>query len=311
MRCVRAAVAAALFVSPALAQDTVFPEGSRFGLIPFPGSVPGDGFTGFGNPQTYESVVIIEMPVEAYDEVAAGLRDAAKLAEQGVAVEAVEEIDVGGRPAVRVRGTQKAQGLTFPKCIVALKGRGATGLFSAQMPGAEGGDACDLITGIGEREDPGQASQVAALPFALDDMAGMRVVRTLAGNGVLLTRGAADTLDKGPDQPLMIVVRSLGAVLPGADGREAFATKALASLDDYADQQIVSSSPVEVAGLPGVEHVVDAVSAPDGRRVRLAHTVLFDDAEEAYYRLVGISPEAAWEENAATFAAVRAGFRPR
>lgn len=309
MRVICVAALAALVAFPSLAQETVFPEGSRFGIVPFPGSEPGEGFSGFANPQTFESVVIVDMPAEAYDEVVEGMRDPERLSQQGVTVESREEFDVDGRPAVRLRGTQTARGMTFPKCIVVLKGRAATGLFSAQMPGAESGDACDLITGIAERDAPGRGSQLAALPFALDDLAGLRVVQTLAGNGVLLTRGPADTLDAGPDQPVMIVVRSLGATLPSADGREAFASRALADFEGYAEHEVVSRASVEVAGLPGIEHVADAVSQGDGRRVRLVQTILFDDAEGAYFRFIGVSPEESWEENGPAFEAVRDGFR--
>ena len=51
-----------------------------------------------------------------------------------------------------------------------------------------------MLTGLRIRGALGLDEQVAALPFRIDDLAGFRPVRVLAGNSVLLTLGPLATL---------------------------------------------------------------------------------------------------------------------
>jgi hypothetical protein len=62
--------AACLAFRPALAADAVFPPGSRVGLTPLVGLVPAKTFAGFETEDHGVKVLVTELPVAAYGEVA-------------------------------------------------------------------------------------------------------------------------------------------------------------------------------------------------------------------------------------------------
>ena len=67
-------------VQSSFAQDAVFPGGSSVGLVPPAGLVASSNFSGFEDPAKGTSIVVTEMPVEAYATIAAkfnpeGLRE--------------------------------------------------------------------------------------------------------------------------------------------------------------------------------------------------------------------------------------------
>ena len=63
--------AAILTITAALAQPS-YPPGSRVGLTPPDGMVVSKRFSGFENPAKASSITVVEMPAEAYAELAAG-----------------------------------------------------------------------------------------------------------------------------------------------------------------------------------------------------------------------------------------------
>lgn len=295
---------------PAAAQPApLFPPGSSFGLAPFPGAQLADRFAGLIEPRSSASVVIAEFPPEAFDEMAAGLSNPEALAGRGITVERVERLDLGGLEALRVTGRQTAQGATFPKCLVLVRGRAATGLYTAQTPTQTQGDACALIAGVAERDKPGLAEQLAALPFVLDDMAGFRPVAVLAGNTLLMTVGPEDRMDRGPSQPFAFIGAAVATVPVTAASRMEASLRALRGLSGFRDLAVTAEAETDRGGAPVTELLATA-REEGGRPVRLAQWLLFAPNGQTL-RLVAIVPADGWAAHEPALRRLAAGLRPR
>src|SRR3954452_17603612 len=101
-----ALVLSVLVGSAALAAEVVFPPGSRIGLAPLAGMAPSKRFTGFEDAGQGVAFTFVEMPAEAYREIAFGL-SAERLKDQGIELKTRDELKLGGRNAVLVEGEQK------------------------------------------------------------------------------------------------------------------------------------------------------------------------------------------------------------
>lgn len=293
-------------VTTAAAQEPVFPPGSTFGLVPFEGAEIAREFTGFINRDTIASVLIVEMPVEAFDQVSTQLQDPAALRTQNIEASDVETTAMAGMDALRVRGVQTVQGITVAKCIVLLRGEHATGVMTAQVPGDGSEDACAFITGIAERPTPSLEDKMAALPFALGDMAQMRLVNVMAGSAAIFTVGPGNSTAEAPQQPLLIVAHSLGPNAIGTGQRLALSERTLRSAPQYREAEVVSTSEdVQIAGAPATEIVFTAARA-DGTPVTGVQWIRFEDRETV--RMIGEAPTAQWDEALARFQTVRDGL---
>src|SRR3954452_3583540 len=95
-----------LVAGAALAGEAVFPPGSRIGLEPLAGMAPSKRFTGFEDSGQGVAFTFVEMPPDAYREIAFGL-SAERLKDQGIELKTRDELKLGGRNAVLVEGEQK------------------------------------------------------------------------------------------------------------------------------------------------------------------------------------------------------------
>ena len=66
----------ALAASLAAAEEPLFPAGSRIGLVPPPGFAISSQFQGFMREDTLSSIVLVEMPAEAFSQFEAVTPDA-------------------------------------------------------------------------------------------------------------------------------------------------------------------------------------------------------------------------------------------
>ena len=305
------AASAIAVTAPAGAAEPVFPYGSDFGMVPFEGAEPATDFAGFLNPTTYASVTFSTLPPEAYEAMAAAMRDPGTLAAQSITADAVEDVTLeSGQQAVRLAGTQTAQGMTVPKCIVVVRGTAGTGLFAAQMPevdgAAEAGDACALVTGIVERAPQSLKEQVAALPFRYGPTGALRPIRVLMADAVLLTAGPEDGITPGSTQPFVIVTRGVNRLPVQPEDRASLSLEALGSLDGYGDMAPVETVEVTVGDAPGIRILADATSLADGKAVRMLQTMVFPDG--AYIRAAGVAPASSFSEHEAEFRSLMDGL---
>lgn len=280
-------------LSGARAEGVVFPPGSGVGLAPPPSLRPAQGFSGFQDPSTNASIVIAEMPAEAYTQIVTGMTPAA-LAASGFSVRAeAEDWPLGGAQARILRGTQSAHGVRFSKWVVIAGAPSATAMVTAQVPEGARNRIPDAaveaaLRTITLRAPSGIGDQMSALPFRIGDLAGLRPVRAMAGSSLILTDGPKDTVKDG-SQPLVIVASSVGAMPQGSD-RAAFARRALAQLKQVRDIDVGEAASETAGPVEWVRHEGKATDASTGQPIRVIQVMRFEGS--GYVRVIGLGQNA-------------------
>lgn len=272
--------------------EPVYPAGSAVGLEPPSGMSPSTRFSGFEDRERGASIVVVEMPAEAYAEIE-GRFTAEGLAPTGVAVGERRELAVPGGRAILVRGAQRAGGITFTKWIILAGAPNRTALVTAQVP--EGvrivytDDAIEAsLRTLAFRTPPGTDERLAALPFRIGDRAGFRVVQVLAGSAVALTEGPKE-VDPDAAQPSVIVASGFDGAPPEAD-RAAFALRALRSLAQIRNLKVVGQRSIEADGAAWDEIEAEAANASNGAPLRVLQVIRFGPG--GYVRTIGMVPAA-------------------
>ncbi|HEV2557160.1 MAG TPA: hypothetical protein VGU45_00900 [Microvirga sp.] len=271
----------------ALAQP-VFPPGSRVGIVPPKDMMAARRFSGFENPAKGTAITVAEMPAEAYVQLTAGLTKEA-LAGQGITLLAREELTIADKPAILIQGEQTAAGTKLRKWLLAVHDPGTTAFVVAQTPDEGGYSIEDMqaaLRSVALRAPLSLDEQLASLPFRLGSTGGLRTVRTVAGNAVLLTDGPLDVV-KAAEQPLLVVASSFGGSAPGNEAREQFARAALASNQNVRDLRIERSEPFRLKGRDWHEIVARGVDAASNQPVVVLQTIRFGQGR--YIRAVGIT----------------------
>ena len=289
-----------LWVLPAAAEP-VFVPGSRIGLVPPPGFVPSDKFTGFISTAEGGSILVVEMPAQAYDQVS-GMPDAA-LASKGIAVRSRTALSIDGAPAVLIEGVQNYSGIEFKKWMMIVGFDDVTAVVTAQIPAitpAERLAAIDsALRAIQLRAALTLDQKLAALPFSIGSTANMRVSFVVAGNTVGLTRGPKNIV-QGAEQPILIVARSFARALPAGLTAEKVSRQAIGKIATLGDIAIERAGNVRIAGGDGFEIVARARMTKTNEPVAVIQWVKMLD--DGYLRFVGISGT---ETRAADFTAFR------
>lgn len=289
-----------LWVLPAIAEP-VFVPGSRVGLVPPPGFIPSDKFKGFVSAAESGSILVIEMPAQAYDQVS-GMPDAA-LASKGIAVQSRTTLSIDGAPAVLIAGVQNYSGFEFKKWMMIVGFDDITVMVTAQIPAitpAERLAAIDIaLRSIRLRAALTLDQKLAALPFSIGSTGNMRVIFVLAGNTVVLTRGSKNIV-QGAEQPTLIVGRSFPRTLPAGLTAEKISRQAIRKIATLGDIAIERAGNVRIAGGDGFEIVARARKTKTNESVAVIQWVKMLD--DGYLRIIGISGT---ETRAADFTAFR------
>lgn len=252
-------------IQSSLAQDAVFPGGSSVGLVPPAGLVASSNFSGFEDATKGTSIVVTEMPVDAYATIAAKFNPEG-LRETGIEAAApAENWPVEGAVVSKlIRGSQVAAGVNYRKWIVLIGAKSTTAMVTVQIPeGVPGGlsdaDVDAALRTIAIRTPPSLEEQIAVLPFKVADQAGFRPVRVIAGATYLLTDGQSDVAANS-SQPMIVIASNLN-VAPEPSARMDFAKQAFASLTGIKDVRSDNETSTEADGAEWIE--IDG-SARDG-----------------------------------------------
>lgn len=317
---IRLAVTAALLCTglllaqptgPAAAADAVFPRTSRVGLVPPSGFKPSATFTGFEAPESKATIMLAEMPADAFATIEKGFT-AETLKAQGVTEESREPFTAGEAKGVLVTGSQQIGEIKLRKWMLLASTPTATALVTAQVPESTRAQLPDetmraALATLTVRAKVPEDELKAALPFALEEMSGFRIVRVLAGNAALMTAGPSDTVD-AYEQPMFVVVMSAGKV-PDAGDRDNFARQAVARTPGVKDMKVVRSEPLRIGGQQGHEIIVDGKDAKSNTPVKVVQWLRF--ASGGYVRMVGVTQSAAWDKTFPRFRAIRDGVALR
>jgi hypothetical protein len=283
MRIVTLILSLALFLlanaQSGFAQERVFPGGSGVGLVPPPGLVLSTNFSGFEDAAKGTSIVLTELPVDAYAELAAKFNPDG-LRATGIEAGQPEDWPVEGAVVSKlIRGSQVAAGVRYRKWVVLVGATTTTAMVTVQIPdGVPGGlsdaDVETALRTITIRTPPSLDEQVAALPFKVSDTAGFRPVRVIAGATFLLTEGPNDVAANST-QPIIIIASNLNTA-PEASARMSFAKQAFASLTGIKDVQSDNETSSEENGAEWVEIDGSAKDAASGDALYVAQIARFE-----------------------------------
>ncbi|WP_341991691.1 hypothetical protein [Azorhizobium sp. AG788] len=291
----------------AFAADPIFPRGSLVGLVPPDGMTEATAFPGFEDRAKSASILMVEMPPEAYEQVASGFTDAA-LASKGIAVISRDPLTIPDTKTMFVTGTQTAGALTVRKWVLLAGTSKGTALITAQIPEATAASLPDetvraALATIAFRAPPSLEEQLKGLPFHLSSLAGFRVLRVLGNTAVFLTDGPKNEIEAA-DQPLFVVSVSAGA--PRDDDRGTFAVRTLTSTPGFKELRVERAEPLRIHNQPGFEVMATAKEAQSGAEVKVIQWLRF--GSNGYVRMLGVVKADAFPDAYPKLRAIRDGF---
>jgi len=308
-----AAVPAVLASAPSHAAEPLFPTGSLVGFVPPPGFVTSKRFPGFENSDNGGSIVLFNLPPQAYADVEKSMTAEAFKA-QGITEEKRENLTLPSGKGVLVIGSEQENGQKFRKWMFLGSVPPAIAVAAVRIPDTALKDYPDSVIKTSLLTMTARASvpieeQLSLVPFQLSEMSGLRAVRVLSGAGVFLTDGAKDTPEVA-DQPVFVV--SIGQGGPEqAEERANFARNMFTGLADFKDVRIVSGDMLRLGGgsMPTHELQAEAKDAKTDTPMKIVQWVRFGPG--AFVRMIGISRADAWRKEFPRFRAVRDGVKPR
>jgi len=198
----------------AVTSDVIFPAKGAVGLLPPGDMATSDSFAGFEDAEEGASILIAEFPVEAYAELEP-MFTSEKLAVTMTTLGPIQKLTLAGDvDALLAMGSQTQAGVQYRKWVMIARGAEATAMVTVQIPATSEAYLDDQILGAlqsvrfqprGSLED-----EISVLPFTMGTRADFRVVRTLAGSGLIMTDGPKDVVSDA-SQPLVIVASSIGS----------------------------------------------------------------------------------------------------
>lgn len=302
------AVVVSLFAGgAALAADPVFPRGASVGLVPPPGMTESQTFSGFEDPARDAAILIVEMPPQAYDQVATGFTDAA-LATKGILAETRTTLPLKDVKNVLVIGRQHVANQVVRKWILVAGTSTATALVTVQEPaaGAPGFSeevVRNALLSLTFRQPPSPEELAVNLPFKMEDRAGFRLVKVIGNTAAILTQGPKDMID-GAEQPVFVV--GVGPGAPREDERQQFALRAFSSVPGVKDLRIERAEPLRINGQAGFEIMAAGKDMATDADVKVVQWIRF--GTNAYLRMLAIVKQADFADAYPKFRAIRDGI---
>ena len=292
----------------ARAQESVAVPGTQVTMPAPEGFSLSQRFAGFEDTATGASIVVMELPADAFGELRTGLT-ADALAGRGITQSERREESVGGLPAVLISGTQVAGNLTFQKRLLVVGGS-VTALLTATVPQGYATperlaqvEQSLLSARFSERSVGGRGE----LPFAFQEVAGFRFERTTGGSAALLVEDG-DT-DSNDQPAIFIIVNSLSPSCAQFAGQEeAFGRRMLGEIQDFTVDEVVSDRNVVYGGFRGIEHVARGASS-SGQAIMVVQTFLFDGCH--YVRSIGMVPQVEGQSYVERFRELAQTVRPK
>lgn len=241
----------------AVAQERRVIAGTSVSLVAPKGFEPATGFAGLANQTTQASVLVVEMPAEAYPQLSALFTDSdsakTNFARQKVNIAKVERIPgTGGEKVPFLSGTQDAGGAKVDKWIALFKGA-KTVMMTVQAPQAakmKPAEVKALVASVSLGKEASLDDKLGALPFAIKPAAPFRVVDTIGGAGALMTVGELN-IDPAGKQPLLIAAYQMSGTV-SAGQEEALSEALLKGTRDMQTAEIKERKRLPFAGQDGM-----------------------------------------------------------
>jgi hypothetical protein len=263
---------------------------SRVAIDLSEGYVPSRFFTGFINEGAGVSLVVVELPEAAYEQLAQGLTPEA-LAAKGITNGEAAKLS-RPEPYLYMRGQQASGQGPIAKFIVAFRENGVAALITANVQR----DALERGAVKAEEVERMLASaSIAAVAAPARDVFRLTYLGPFKPAGSILGNTRAFTLD-GRMEPLAPgEQRAVLIVAPSLDRRLVLnalqdAETLLAGLPGLQSIRIAERNRLRIAGMEAVELVGTATDKDGGGKVELWQ-VLVLPPDGGYFRLVGQIPK--------------------
>jgi hypothetical protein len=304
-------VAFALVAGSAHAADPIFPLGLRIGLTPPPGLVVSTTFQGFEDRDRSVALILSELPADAYPSMEQAFTIEA-LKAKGIDAEAREDVALKEGHGFIVVARQQAGAVTLRKWALIAGTSELTAIVTLQVPEAAASAYPDAacraaLASFVVRPKVPTEEQLALLPYELRDLAGFRIVRTLADGSALLTDGPKDAIGAAQQPYVLIAIPPVAAPAP-AD-REGFARRLLAATPGVKDIRIVRSEPQRIGGQPGHELIAEAKDEASDTGVTMVQWMRFGPGR--FLHVFGLARTDAWPALFTRMRAVRDGIEPK
>jgi hypothetical protein len=301
-------VASALTLAPVRAADPVFPPGSRVGLTPLVGLVRAKTFVGFETEDQGVKVLVAELPVGAYGEVANAFK-ANPAGSNGIKPESIE---TAAGTAYYTAENAKDGATPVRRYSMIMPGGTFSGYIAVQVPENASKIYTDaairqMFSSANTRKEVPVDEQLAQMPFSASDLAGFKNVRTLGPGGALLLADGDETA--GFEAAPFMLIGVMGAAPTQPQDRDRFAQETATAIPGVREAHLTVSEPIRIDGLPGYETRIDAVSGKDNVPVTVVQWLRFGGPTTL--RVIGSAPRDQWEQAFPRFRAVRDGVHRR
>ncbi len=272
---------------------------------------PSDRFSGFIDDNSSASVVIIELPSEAYEQVKRLGDNPDALASQGVTDIHQESLSNRKGEHVYLRGLQRTPLVDYAKFILIFRENGTVAMITANVP-----EAALKSRAITEQQIEAvlasarvrEKAKAGPVLFELGYLGDFEEDVALLGSTKgyrLKGEGAGEESERL--RPFFLVAPSLHK-LP-VDAVEDTARKAFGSIEQFRGVEIGDLRKVQVAGMEAVEITGEAEDAQTGEAAGL-YQLLIPAKGGGYFRLVGISPKGDMERYLPEFRKMAESFQP-
>jgi len=271
---------------------------------------PSKLFTGFMNTLTGTSIIMIEVPVVAYEKMAKGFTTEA-LAKKGVTRVKKETL---GRldEHVFLTAEQATRRGVYVKYILLIKGKGYAALITANMPKASINSALFNPANIRKALLSAKITAQPAPsndPFKLGYLGPFKEAGKLRASAKLYTEdGNVSNAQKGSVRNALIIAPSIN-MMPVGDLQE-LAKRAWDSLPGYRNVAAASQKHVSVGGLMGYSMEGNAKrKSSTGDVAMFIRQIVIARKGGGYFRIVAIGKAAERDTLAPEFNKIIAGFR--
>lgn len=303
-------VCIAVAVAPAVAQDVRDIPGSRVRIAVPATYTPADRFTGFLDTTSGTSIIVLDVPGERYEQMAAGMTV------DGLAATGLKEIAVGtleGRalPHILITAEQATAGGVFAKFVMLVRSAEHGALVTVNVPktklavaGTRRSDIEALLRTVSFTRDPAPRKALFSFtylgPFRSSD-------GVPGGASVYTLDGAGPPVGPEPGRVLFLVVPSLST---GRVDIGRAAESAIAGVAGTTNVTMTKKTAVTIDGLKGIAHQATALSrTTDGAAAPIVlYQVMLADPKGGYVRMLGQAPAARAREFVPEFEKIARSF---
>ncbi|MEL6554237.1 MAG: hypothetical protein AAFQ63_12350 [Cyanobacteria bacterium J06621_11] len=240
--------------------ELVIIPGTSVSLIQPSGFILSEQFSGFENPDTFSSIVIAELPLEAYAEVAETFSSTPEevstaFANRGIVLDVkdISSIVVEGSQVPFVRGIQTVGSTQVEKYFALIEGESTVLITFNIMDSAQFQEEAviETIQSVEISPAPTTQQKVDELPFTFAVAEPFQVFDVLAGSSVILSPNGET--DPAGETPLIVIANSVSAVSAAVSTTDLadFSAQLLQNTEGFENSIILNQEPTTFAGGDG------------------------------------------------------------